>query len=159
MAKRHFGTVRQRASGRWQALYYYEGRLRSAGTFRTKADALVYLSTIDADLHRGAWIDPKAGKTTLDEYAERWLEQRNELAFRTRELYGYLLELHVLPTLGRTALINLAPSTIRSWHASLAQMHPSTTDCSSRRRARWTERGLSAPQSAPQSVPWQRSPK
>jgi integrase len=100
--------------------------LRSAGTFRTKADALVYLSTIDADLHRGAWIDPKAGKTTLDEYAERWLEQRNELAFRTRELYGYLLELHVLPTLGRTALINLAPSTIRSWHASLAQMHPST---------------------------------
>jgi integrase len=72
------------------------------------------------------WIDPKAGKTTLDEYAERWLEQRNELAFRTREHYGYLLELHVLPTLGRTALINLAPSTIRSWHASLAQMHPST---------------------------------
>lgn len=126
MARRHFGTVRQRTSGRWQALYYHEGKLRSAGTFKTKADALVHLSTIDADLHRGAWIDPKAGKTTLDEYAERWLEQRNELAFRTRELYGYLLELHVLPTLGRTALINLAPSTIRSWHASLAQMHPST---------------------------------
>ena len=122
MARRHFGTVRQRASGRWQALYYHEGRLHSAGTFKTKADALVHLSTIDADLHRGAWIDPKAGKTTLDEYAERWLEQRNELAFRTRELYGYLLELHVLPTLGRTALINLAPSTIRSWHASLAQI-------------------------------------
>ncbi len=126
MARRHFGTVRQRASGRWQALYFHEGRLRSAGTFKTKADALVRLSTIDADLHRGAWIDPNAGKTTLDEYAGRWLEQRNELAFRTRELYGYLLELHVLPTLGRTALINLAPSTIRSWHASLAQMHPST---------------------------------
>jgi integrase len=86
----------------------------------------VHLSTIDTDLHRGAWIDPKAGKMTLDVDAERWLEQRNELAFRTRELYGYLLELHVLPTFGRTTLVNLAPSTIRSWHASLAQIHPST---------------------------------
>jgi integrase len=126
MAKRHFGTVRQRSSGRWQALYFHDGKVHSAGTFKTKADALVHLSTIDADLHRGAWINPKSGKTTLDEYSERWLEQRNELAFRTRELYNYLLELHALPTLGRTALVTLAPSTIRSWHASLAQVHPST---------------------------------
>jgi integrase len=126
MAKRHFGTVRQRSSGRWQALYFHDGKVHSAGTFKFKADALVHLSTVDADLHRGAWIDPKAGRTTLGEYSERWLVQRNDLAFRTRELYGYLLERHILPTLGRTALVNLAPSTIRSWHSSLAQNHPST---------------------------------
>jgi integrase len=126
MAKRHFGTVRLRSSGRWQALYSHDGKIHSAGTFKTKAGALVHLSTIDADLHRGAWIDPKAGRTTLDQYAKRWLEQRNDLAFRTRELYAYLLDYHVLPPLGRTALVNLAPSTIRSWHASLAQIHPST---------------------------------
>ena len=126
MARRHFGTVRQRSSGRWQALYFHNGKLHSAGTFKTKSDALVHLSTIDADLHRGAWIDPKVGRTTLDTYAERWLEQRSDLAFRTRELYSYLLELHVLPTLGSTTLVNLAPSAIRSWHASLSLVHPST---------------------------------
>lgn len=126
MTKRHFGTVRQRSSGRWQAVYYHDGKVHSAGTFKSKADALVHLSTIDADLHRGAWIDPKVGRTTLDEYAERWLEQRNELAFRTRELYGYLLDHHIFPSLGRSALVNLAPSAIRSWHARLAQIHPST---------------------------------
>jgi integrase len=126
MAKRHFGTVRLRSSGRWQALYSHDGKIHSAGTFKTKTGALVHLSTIDADLHRGAWIDPKAGRTTLDAYAKRWLGQRIDLAFRTRELYGYLLDHHVLPTLGRTAVVNLAPSTIRSWHASLAQSHPST---------------------------------
>jgi integrase len=126
MAKRHFGTVRRRTSGRWQALYFHDGKVHSAGTFKTKADALVHLSTIDADLHRGAWIDAKVGKVTLDDYAERWLKQRNELAFRTRELYDYLLKLHILPTLGRTALVNLAPSAIRSWYSSLAQSHPST---------------------------------
>lgn len=126
MSKRHFGTVRQRSSGRWQALYFYDGRTHSAGTFKTKADALVHLSTVDADLHRGAWIDPKSGKVTLEAYTERWLAQRTELAFRTRELYGYLLELHILPTLGRTTLVNLAPSAIRTWHANLSQIHPST---------------------------------
>ncbi len=124
--KRHFGTVRQRTSGRWQALYFHDGKAHSAGTFKSKADALVHLSLVDADHHRGAWIDPKVGKTTFDEYAERWLNQRNDLAFRTRELYGYLLERHISPSLGRTALVALAPSTIRSWHAQLAQAHPST---------------------------------
>lgn len=126
MAKRHFGTVRQRPSGRWQALYYHDGKIHSAGTFKSKADALVHLSIIDADLHRGAWIDPKVGKATLEEYARKWLEQRNELAFRTRELYGYLLDRHIVPSLGRTALVGLTPSAIRAWHASLAQVHPST---------------------------------
>jgi hypothetical protein len=125
MTKRRFGTVRRCSSGRWRALYFHDGKVHSAGTFKTKADALVHLSTIDAELHRGTWIDPKAGKTTLDRYAERWLDQRNELAFRTRELYGYLFELHVLPTLGRTGLLKVR-LIIRSWHASLSQVHPST---------------------------------
>jgi integrase len=125
-SKRHFGTVRQRKSGRWQALYFHDGKNYSAGMFQTKADALVHLSLIDADLHRGAWIDPVAGKTTLADYSERWLSQRNELAFRTRELYGYLLKSHILPELGQTTLVALAPSAIRSWNAELAQAHPTT---------------------------------
>jgi integrase len=81
---------------------------------------------VEADLHRGAWIDPKAGKTKLDEYAEQWLDQQRDLAYRTRGLYRYLLDRHILPPLGRSSLTSLAPSKIRSWHASLAQVHPST---------------------------------
>jgi integrase len=125
-SRRHFGTVRRRSSGRWQALYFHAGRTHSVGTFKSKADALVHLAKIEADLHRGAWVDPQEGRTSLEDYAERWLEQRSELAFRTRELYRYLLDRHILPALGQTALASLAPSTIRGWHASLAQAHPST---------------------------------
>lgn len=125
-SRRHFGTVRRRSSGRWQAVYRVEGRMYSAGVHATKADALAYLASIEVDLRRGAWIDPRAGKMTLRFYAEEWLNQRNDLAFRTKELYEYLLERHVLPTLGNATLIGLAPSKIRSWHASLAREHPST---------------------------------
>ena len=126
MARRHFGTVRRRSSGRWQAVYRVEGRMHSAGSHPTKADALACLSAIEADLRRGAWIDPRAGKMTLRVYAEEWLEQRNDLAFRTKELYAYLLESHIIPSLGSATLIGLAPSKIRSWHATLAREHPST---------------------------------
>lgn len=125
-SRRHFGTVRRRSSGRWQAVYRVEGRMYSAGIHATRADALANLSRIESDLRRGAWIDPRAGRTTLSAYAEEWLDQRNDLAVRTKELYEYLLESHVLPTLGNATLVGLAPSKIRSWHAALSRVHPST---------------------------------
>ena len=82
-SKRHFGTVRRRDSGRWQALYFHAGKTHSAGTFNTKADALIRLSQVETDLHRGAWVDPQAGKTTLEASYRRFLERR------LRERYGF----------------------------------------------------------------------
>jgi hypothetical protein len=62
--------------------------MHSAGVYPLKADALACLAAIEADLRRGAWIDPRAGRMTLRLYAEEWLDQRNDLAFRTKELYA-----------------------------------------------------------------------
>lgn len=126
IARRHFGTVRRRSSGRWQAVYRIEGRMYSVGSHSTKADAFAHLAATEVDLRRGAWIDPRAGKMTLRAYAEEWLDQRNDLAFRTNELYSYLLERHILPSLGNATLIGLAPSKIRGWHSALSRCHPST---------------------------------
>lgn len=127
MSRRHFGSVRRRSSGRWQATYWHEGRSHYAPqTFVTKSDALAYLSITEADIHRGAWIDPRSAKITLKQYANEWLTRRPDLAVRTTELYRYLLDAHILPGLGSTNLGALAPSKIRGWHAKLAQDHAST---------------------------------
>jgi integrase len=127
MARRHFGSVRRRSSGRWQATYWHDGRSHSAPqTFATKSDALAYLSIAEVDIHRGAWIDPRAGRVTLKAYANEWLARRPDLAVRTIELYRYLLDSHILPELGSITLATLAPSKIRGWHAKLAQEHQST---------------------------------
>jgi len=124
--RRHFGTVRKRPSGRWQAVYWSEGGLHSAGTFTAKADALARLSTIEADFRRGAWIDPSAGQVTIKKYADEWIAHRPDLAVRTRELYEDLLRLHILPSLGQTTIAGLTPSKVRGWNAQLAAEHPST---------------------------------
>jgi len=132
VGRRHFGTVRKRPSGRWQAMYWHDGERHTSGTFAAKADAFAYLSTIEADLHRGAWIDPRAGQVTLKTYSEEWLAHRSDLAIRTRELYQYLLSNHILPSLGQVTLAGLAPSKVRGWHAELAARHSSTASKSYR---------------------------
>lgn len=124
--RRHFGSVRKRSSDRWQASYWIEGRRHGVGSFLTKADALAYLSNVESDVRRGAWIDPNSGKVTVRAYANEWLSRRTDLATRTRELYRYVLDHHVFPKLGDASLAGLAPSKVRGWHSSIAQEHPAT---------------------------------
>ncbi len=65
-------------------------------------------------------------KTSFKNYAGQWLANRFDLAVRTRELYDYLLNSHIYPAIANTSLENLTPSMVRTWHAELAQRHPST---------------------------------
>ena len=119
-SKASWGSVRKLPSGRYQARYRVEGKLIAAPTtFRTKRDAEAYLSTVRADMERGTWVNPIAGRITLREYSTRWLAQRPDLRPRTVELYESELRLHILPTLGGLELAKITPAKVREWHAGL----------------------------------------
>jgi hypothetical protein len=45
------------------------GHLAAPGTFPTKAEANRWLATVEADRARGLWVDPRAGRMRLEEYA------------------------------------------------------------------------------------------
>ena len=124
--RRHFGYVRKRGSGRWQATYRHEGRLHSVGTFEYKADALSALAEVETEIRRGKWIDPRLGDQTLEKYAREWIANRHDLAIRTLETYNYLLDRHVLPTLGQRRLGSISPAQVRTWNAESARKHAST---------------------------------
>lgn len=124
--RRHFGHLRRRSSGKWQATYKVEGQNFSLGTFDYKADALAALSEVETRLNHGTWIDPGLGAVTLLGYATSWLESRHDIAERTRETYGYLLSKFILPELGGRSIRELSPLEIRAWHARHAASHPST---------------------------------
>jgi hypothetical protein len=95
--RRHFGSVRKLPSGRYQARYWHLGESPVApSTFATKADALAWSSGAETDIHRGAWTAPKAGKTSLSEYARGWLGGRSDLRPVRRSKYGHMLERHVI---------------------------------------------------------------
>lgn len=73
---RQFGTTRRLPSGRYQLRYRRLGRLVPAEkTFATKADANLYLSQVESDLHRGTFVDPAGGRVLdrLREYGQAHL--------------------------------------------------------------------------------------
>ena len=73
-------------SGRFQTRYCGDLVWHNAPmTFRTKREADAYLASVRADIDRGSWIDPDAGKVTLQEYSPRWLAERPQLRPRTRD--------------------------------------------------------------------------
>ena len=127
MSHSRFGSIRRRSSGRYAATYRYLGvEHRAPSTFVSHADARAFLAMVEAEIHRGTWIDPTAGHTTVEQYGTRWIQERITLRPRTVELYERLLRYQITPVLGRVMLSELTASAVRTWHAELARTRPST---------------------------------
>ncbi|MGW4042418.1 tyrosine-type recombinase/integrase [Streptomyces sp. NPDC004721] len=121
--RRRFGAVRQLKSGRWQARYRdpASGVLRSApNTFATKTDADVWLTTTEAEILKGSFRDPSAGKITVEEWAKRWFDSASpHLKRRTVTLYAGLLRLWINPRMGGYELSAVRPIHVKEWLGGL----------------------------------------
>jgi integrase len=88
-------------SGWYQASYWHDGARHVAGdTFTTKADASVWLSRAEADISRGSWIDPSAGRETVTEVVVRWLAANPTKRTSSRQRDESIMRTHVIPALG-----------------------------------------------------------
>lgn len=116
MAKRRFGRVRKLPSGRFQARYPGpDGIDRPAPeTFASKTDAEVWLTMKEAEIRRGDWLDPDAGKIKFGLYADTWIRD-HVLKPRTDELYRGLLKNHLKPTFGNLDLADIREGDVRRW--------------------------------------------
>lgn len=119
--RRTAGSIRRLPSGRYQARVRLEdGRLLPAPeTFHTKGAADQWLASVITEQAQGKWIDPRAGEVPLRRYVQQWMKGKVELAPKTQELYDYLLNALILPTLGDVELVHLTPARIRAWRAGL----------------------------------------
>jgi integrase len=117
-ARRRFGSVRQLPSGKYQVRYVGPDGLprKAPRTFDTKRAAERWLIETEAEMLRGDWLDPDAGREPLADYADRWLSER-DLKARTREEYKRLIRLHVRPYLGGFAVNAITSAHIRTWRA------------------------------------------
>ena len=70
---------------------------------------------MEAEIVRGDWIDPNAGRVSFGNYAETWIEERPGLRAKTIELYRYLLRRHLAPTLGPMAVADISEQRVRAW--------------------------------------------
>lgn len=121
--KRRFGAVRQLPSGRWQIRYPdpVTKQLRNGDrTYPTKRDAEVKLSEIEADIVRGRWADPDAGRVGFGDFMDRWFRER-DYASTTRGRNGGVIRLHIRPHLGELAVGEIDTPRVRRWRAELLE--------------------------------------
>ncbi|HEX2297540.1 MAG TPA: tyrosine-type recombinase/integrase [Pseudonocardiaceae bacterium] len=108
-SKRHGRGKRWRV--RWNDPH--TGETRTA-LFERKADAERHDVSMQADISRGQYIDPRAGKITISEYAAQW--RLNQLhRDSTADMVERAFRLHILPVLGHLPLADARASHLRSW--------------------------------------------
>ncbi len=56
----------------WQVRYRDSAGHERARSFLKKVDANRFAVTVEADILRGEWTDPRLSKTTVAEWSERW---------------------------------------------------------------------------------------
>jgi integrase len=84
--------------------------------FARRADAERHLASVEAAWASGAVFHPRLGRTPLVEVVERWYTGAvPALKPKTRASYRGLIDVRILPYLGRRSVGTLAPSDIQAW--------------------------------------------
>ncbi|MER5863976.1 site-specific integrase [Kitasatospora sp. NPDC002040] len=118
---RRVKTDRYGSGLRYRARYIAPDGTERSKSFadRQKRQADQWLAQLEADMTRGQYIDPSIGRTTVGQFAEKWL------ASLSMDPQSYVsteqrIRLHVVPHLGSRSLSSLRPSDIRDWLVKLA---------------------------------------
>jgi integrase len=111
----------------------YEVRLRDAvgreysRTFRTRKEADTFQARERADRSRGAWIDPRRGKTTFAQVAVWWLESNPAKRPGSRARDEGIIRLHLNPQLGERPIAAITPADVRRLVHLWANKYPAST--------------------------------
>ncbi len=117
-------SVKKRPDGQWRARYRDDAGKEHARHFSRKVDAQRWLDEVTTSIVTGQYVDPRAGRTTLREYAEAW-RQAAPHGPAMRDKVGRELARHVYPTFGDRPINSIRPTAVQAWVTTLP-LAPST---------------------------------
>jgi integrase len=82
---------------RWDVRYRDDCRQQRKRSFERKLDAQRFARSVETDMLRGDWIDPRRGRETFDVWAEQRLDTIGNRKPKTRESYESIVRRHLLP--------------------------------------------------------------
>ncbi|MDR1387927.1 MAG: site-specific integrase [Propionibacteriaceae bacterium] len=113
--KRPHADGRPRYLVRWRGP---DGAQRSK-TFTRKIDADRHAVAVESSKLVGAYVDPRASGITVDQWADRWLAGKTNLAPSTKATTATLLDTHVRPRFGPVKLADLRREDLQAWIAGI----------------------------------------
>lgn len=111
---------------RWQVRWRDAAGEQQKENFAKRSQADNRADTIGADLARGLYVDPAAGKESFRAVAERW---RTSAVHRdgTASRVERALRLHIYPTFADRPIVTIRPSEVQAWVKDRSQvLAPST---------------------------------
>jgi integrase len=112
-------SIAKRADGRWRARYRDQSGKEHSKHFNRKVDAQCWLDEVTARLVTGTYVDPKAGRDTLRDFAEQWMAGRVHLKPKTVASYDSLLASRVLPRWRDVPLSRIDYEGVGAWVAEM----------------------------------------
>jgi integrase len=118
---------RNHPKGGWEARWQVSvaGRRKWRGkTFVRKADAQRHLSTVQADISRGDYVDPQRAATKFSAVAEAWLAAAT-ISCKPKTMDGYrsTLHNHVMPEWSDCKVGDIDYDAIQRWIADMSDTH------------------------------------
>lgn len=104
----------------WEAVYRDPTGRQRTRSFARKIDAQRFLTTVEADMLRGSYVDPTAGRITFRELAEQWAAGQ-VVDVSTRDGAASRLRAHLIPTFGDMEVRAIQPSTVQQWLAGASR--------------------------------------
>lgn len=110
------------AKGRAWRVQYRDpaGKVRTKRGFPRKSDARAWADKNSVDVRAQDWINPNAGKITVGELGDVWVESRTHLKPSTLRVVKQHWRNHVKPRWGDTPVGSVAHSDVQAWVADLS---------------------------------------
>lgn len=118
-ARRQFGSIRRLRSGTWQVRYLDRSGHRHSASFETKQAAFGFLSSVQVDMDRGQWHDPRLATITFSRWVEQWKSTTVDLRPSTRARDESYLRTMILPRFSGVPLGEIEHMEVRAWVADL----------------------------------------
>ncbi|WKE50375.1 site-specific integrase [Corynebacterium tuberculostearicum] len=114
------------AKGRAWRVQYRDpaGKNRTKQGFRTKNEAQAWADKNSTTIRTGDWIDPNAGKATVDELHPAWWATLAPRKPNYRRQLNSAWEHHVKPHWGHRKVNSIKPSEVQEWVGSIEKQRP-----------------------------------
>ncbi len=119
---RHPDNGGNKRAKRWLGSYDDPDGNEVSKAFRTRAAADKWGKAREAEVERGEWIDPRAGKTLVRAEGQKWLRLRRG-GYGTRARYTSVWHNHVEPAFGERPVKSIKPSELAEYFQGLALTH------------------------------------
>ncbi|RAY13611.1 hypothetical protein DPM19_18200 [Actinomadura craniellae] len=124
--KRHPDNGGSKDAKRWLAVWVDPDGKEKSRAFKKQVDAKTHAGRMEADVDRGEYIDPDAGKNLLGPLGRKWL-RLCDVGGNAYLRYETALRLHVEPTFAERRVSAVLPSEVLEWQRALSKARGEST--------------------------------